>query len=74
MIISQCPTSGQCKAQLFKDNCDDDDDDDDDDGHHNEHHHHHHEYFPVDNFRPVQSSIGRKVSLVETRPRGSGAG
>ena len=28
----------------------------------------------VDNFRPVQSTIGRKVSLVDTSPRGSGAG
>jgi len=33
-----------------------------------------HSHKIVDNFRPVQSSIGRKVSLVDTRPRGSGAG
>jgi len=33
-----------------------------------------HSHKIVDNFRPVQSSIGRKVSLVNTRPRGSGAG
>jgi len=33
-----------------------------------------HSHKIVDNFRPVQSTIGRKVSLVDTSPRGSGAG
>jgi len=33
-----------------------------------------HSHKIVDNFRPVQSSIGRKVSLVDTSPRESGAG